>query len=222
MSIETESVPLEDPARVRVKICGIRRVDDGVLALESGAWALGFIFHERSPRHLEVEEASDLLCAIRERVDSEFLAVGVFVDRKVEFVQDMVNRVGLDVAQLHGRETPEEVAAIQAREVWKAFRVGPTFDVADLDRYGAAQRILLDTYRKGAPGGTGETFDWDLAKRAQVRRPIILAGGIGAANVRDAIDAVRPQAVDVSSLVESEPGRKDPERIRELFRVLRS
>lgn len=214
-------VPADREGRgVRVKVCGICRLEDALVALDEGAWALGFIFHSPSPRFIAPDDAAELIAAIRGSSSREFLAVGVFVDWPRAELQRVVESAALDVAQLHGAETPGYVAEVRASEVWKALRVGDGFDVSDVDRYPAATRVLLDTYREGAAGGTGATFDWGLARAANERRPIILAGGLGPDNIADALECVRPEVVDVSSGVEVRPGEKDPCKVRALLRAV--
>lgn len=200
---------------VRIKTCGITRHEDARLALDLGAWAIGLIFHPLSPRSIEPEAARRLV----ERLPADTLSIGVFVDRPVSEVQDVVDRVGLRGVQLHGNETPEEVAAISASTVIKAFRVGEGFDPGLVDEY-QCDLVLLDTFRKGKPGGTGETFDWAVAHAVADRRPTIVAGGIGPHNAIAAIDAANPFAIDVSSRVESSPGVKDHEELQRLFEIV--
>lgn len=207
---------------IPVKICGIRRREDALLSLEEGAWALGFIFHRPSPRFIEPVEAAELLAGIRRQAGAEFKAVGVFVDWDIEELNAVVSQVGLDVAQLHGDETPEYAGRVAAGEIWKAFRVGPGFEPGLLDGFSSRIGILLDGWSPAEAGGTGQSFDWSVARSCQQERPVILAGGIDAGNLSDALAAVDPFAVDVSSGVESAPGVKDGERIRELFREARS
>ncbi len=197
----------------RVKICGIRRPEDARLALDLGAWALGFIFHKPSPRYIDPEDAKALVAPLPARVKT----VGVFVDWPLEKLNAVVEQVGLSAVQLHGRETPDYAAEVCSNEVWKAFRVGGDFDVAVIDRYAGCHRILLDAYHPDRPGGTGETFDWNVAERVQAKHPILLAGGLSPSNVEDAIRAVQPAGIDVSSGVEAGPGVKDHEKLRELF-----
>ena len=187
---------------IPVKICGIRRLDDALLSLGEGAWALGFIFHRPSPRFIEPVDAAALLSKIRERSGAEFRAVGVFVDWDLDELNAVVREVGLDAAQLHGAEAPGYAASVEAAEVWKAFRVGPDFEA-------------------GA-GGTGEVFDWSIARACQESRPVFLAGGIDAGNIAAAIAEVRPFGIDVSSGVESSPGIKDGELVRRLFSEARA
>lgn len=207
---------------IPVKICGIRRIEDALLSLQEGAWALGFIFHRPSPRFIEPVEAAELLAGIRRQVDGEFRAVGVFVDWELEELNAVVEQVGLDVAQLHGEETPDYAAGVGAEETWKAFRVGPGFEPGLLAGFPPEVRILLDGWSAVEAGGTGQSFDWSVARSCQELRPVILAGGIDADNLSAAISEVDPFAVDVSSGVESAPGVKDGERIRQLFKEARA
>lgn len=199
----------------RIKTCGMTRYEDARLAVDLGAWALGFIFHRPSPRAVEPDVAREIV----RRLPADALTIGVFVDRPLEEIEATVKHVGLRGVQLHGRETPAEVAAVSADVVVKAFRVGEDFDPAGVDQYDC-DYVLLDTYRKGLPGGTGETFDWAVARLVRDRKPTIVAGGIGPKNVREAIRAACPHAVDVSSALEVSPGVKDAEKLRELFRVV--
>ncbi|MCZ6792068.1 MAG: phosphoribosylanthranilate isomerase [Planctomycetota bacterium] len=202
----------------KVKVCGVRRLEDGELAVDLGAWAVGFIFHPPSPRHVDPAEAAGIIS----RLGEDVLTVGVFVDRPVEEVHRIASELDLGAIQLHGGERPEYAAEVRAAgawkgEIWKSLRVGPQFDEEGVGRYAAFARILLDTYRPEAPGGTGETFDWDVARRVQGQRPILLAGGLKPSNVEEALACVRPEGVDVSSGVEHRPGVKDPAKLRDLF-----
>jgi phosphoribosylanthranilate isomerase len=203
-------------AEPRVKICGITREADARAALAHGAWALGFIFHRPSPRSIEPEAARRIVQAL----PPEALTIGVFVDRPIEEVQAIVERVGLKGVQLHGAETPELAARIDAGLVIKAFRVGAGFDPAAVDAYDC-ELILLDSFREGVAGGTGETFDWEAAKALAARRPLMLAGGIRPENAAAALRAVQPFGIDVSSGVEASPGVKDSEKLAALFASVR-
>ena len=207
---------------IPVKICGIRRLEDALLSLEEGAWALGFIFHRPSPRFIEPADAAALLSKIRERSDAEFRAVGVFVDWALDELNEVVREVGLDAAQLHGSEGPGYAASVEAAEVWKAFRVGPDFEASRQADYPPKMRVLLDGWSPTEAGGTGEVFDWSIARTCQESRPVFLAGGIDAGNLAAAIAEVRPFGIDVSSGVESSPGIKDGEMLRRLFNEARA
>jgi len=198
---------------VRVKICGITNLEDAWLAAELGADALGFIFYPKSPRKVEVEAAREII----RQLPPFILTVGVFVDEDAALVREVAARAGLDWLQFHGQESPDYCRSI-GRRVIKAFRIQDESSLAEVARYrGSVQALLLDTYKKGQVGGTGETFNWDLARQARQYGPIILAGGLTPANVAQAITAAQPQAVDVASGVEALPGKKDPEKLRAFF-----
>ena len=198
---------------VRVKICGITNLEDALLAADLGAQALGFIFYPKSPRSIKPEAARDIISSLPPLV----LSIGVFVDEEAGVVREVAQTVGLDWVQLHGKESPDYCRTL-GRRVIKGFRVQDESSLAVLPDYrDAVQALLLDTYRPGTPGGTGETFDWELARRAQDYGPIILAGGLTAANISQAITVAQPAAVDVASGVEAGPGVKDPEKLRAFF-----
>jgi phosphoribosylanthranilate isomerase len=186
-----------------------------LLAAALGAHALGFIFHRPSPRKVAPEDARQII----RQLPPLALSVGVFVDEPFAVVQELAARVGLDWVQLHGTESPEYCRNL-GRRVIKGFRIQDTGSLAELARYqGAVQAFLLDTYQKGQVGGTGEVFDWHLAREARQYGPIILAGGLTGANVAQAVATAQPQAVDVASGVEAAPGKKDPEKLRAFFQA---
>ncbi len=193
---------------VRVKICGITRREDALAAVVAGADALGFMFYERSPRAVTVPAAAAICRAL-----PPFVAkVGVFVDAAEAFIRETASECCLDTLQFHGRETPEFCGRF-ALPVIKAFRIGGPESLASLRDYATAA-WLLDSFVPGQLGGTGARFNWALAAQAaQFGRPILLAGGLTPENVAEAIRQARPYAVDVSSGVESAPGRKDPAKI---------
>lgn len=202
---------------VRIKICGITNPEDAFLAADLGARALGFIFFPKSPRAIKPEAARDII----KNLPPFVLSVGVFVDEEAGVVRELAATVGLDWIQLHGRETPEYCRALK-RRVIKGFRVQGPNSLADLPKYReAVQAFLLDTYRPGTPGGTGATFDWEVARQAREYGPIILAGGLTPANVGQAIQTAQPAGVDVASGVEAAPGKKDPERLKAFFEAVR-
>ncbi|MCP3677797.1 MAG: phosphoribosylanthranilate isomerase [Deltaproteobacteria bacterium] len=193
---------------VRIKICGITLREDALGACEAGADALGFIFWQGSKRYIDPDEAKKIVKALPPFVTS----VGVFVDERHDRISEIVDLVGLDVVQLHGTESPEFCAAVK-RPVVKAFRVTGEEVVSELSRYNVSA-YLLDTYREGVSGGTGETFNWDIARKATVSGRVILAGGLTPENISDAVGQVEPYGVDVSSGVEMSEGKKDLERVR--------
>jgi phosphoribosylanthranilate isomerase len=189
---------------VRVKICGITRLQDLHAACDAGADALGFVFYEKSPRHVSIAAAAALLRELPPFVQS----VGLFVNAEPAFIESVLQAVPLDLLQFHGEERPADCARF-GRPYIKAERVNRESDllkcVADFD---AARGLLLDAFVPGMPGGTGERFDWSLIPPA-LPKPVILSGGLTPDNVAEAVRRVRPWAVDVSSGVEVAKGIKD-------------
>ncbi|MDP9410065.1 MAG: phosphoribosylanthranilate isomerase [Actinomycetota bacterium] len=193
-----------------VKVCGITNPGDARVAADAGADAVGLVFAE-SPRRVSFEEARRISIALPENV----IRVGVFVDAEPGEVLRVAREVGLDLAQLHGDETPETVTALREGgvKVMKALRVRDAASLEALDRY-EADLFLLDAYSERARGGTGRRFDWGLAKSLRGRDNIVVAGGLGPENVRKAVELFEPYGVDASSSLEDEPGRKNDERVR--------
>ncbi len=201
---------------MRVKICGITRLRDALVAVDCGADAIGFVFAPGSPRFIPPERAREIVKMIPPYVST----VGVFVDAGEEEVSRIVERSGVGGAQFHG----SEVAAFLRRfpfPVVKAFRVNAEFDPAILQRY-PGPAFLLDACQDGSTRGFGQTLDWSVAVTAAKYGKIILAGGLTAENVGQAIEAVRPYAVDVSSGVESSVGIKNERKIASFFKAVRS
>lgn len=198
---------------VRVKICGIADTDAALVAAEAGADAIGFIFAP-SRRRVTIERAKAIAAALGPFVTK----VGVFVDEEHRRIEDIVGAVTLDMVQLHGRETPEFCDGFPV-PVMKAIRVSDSTSLAAVGRYRAAA-ILLDSYDPETAGGTGRTFDWDLAAQAAHSARVVLSGGLTPENVIEAIERVRPYGVDVSSGVETD-GKKDHAKIREFVRRVR-
>ena len=202
----------------RVKICGITNVDDALLAADCGADAIGFVFAD-SPRRIDFGEAAEIAGAV-----PAFVArVGVFVNAPLKLVTDCLATF-LDCVQLHGEESVfecEAVAFCRGRSrIIKVFRVHDKSDLNILDRYkGVTGMFHLDTRVPGKKGGTGRTFDWNVAVEAKRwGKPVVLSGGLTPDNVGEAVGQVKPYAVDVSSGVESEPGVKDPKKVREFVK----
>jgi phosphoribosylanthranilate isomerase len=201
----------------KIKICGLTREQDALLCADKGADFLGFIFEPSSPRFLEPERAAAITAKIRER-ETRPRIVGVFRDASPEYVREIAAVAGLDMVQLHGTETDDEIRAIGIPAI-KTFRVGDT--LPDTTSHPGAELFLFDTYEERRSGGTGRRFDWSLLAMYPRTKPFLLAGGLNAENVAAAISLVRPDAIDVASGVESEPGIKDPEKIEELFHRVR-
>lgn len=207
------------PRRLFVKICGITCLEDGLAAAEAGADAVGFVFWPRSPRCVEAEQARRIGAALPASV----VRVGVFVDAPAAELARVAVGAGLDVLQLHGSEAPDALQGLP-RPAWKALRVGGGLAAFDVARWeGRAAGILLDAQSDAAPGGTGQSFDWRLARTARQHAGfLILAGGLNPDNVGAAIAAVTPDGVDVSSGIESRPGRKDAGKLRAFVAAARS
>ncbi|MBG0846574.1 phosphoribosylanthranilate isomerase [Pseudomonas chengduensis] len=201
---------------VRSKICGITRIEDALAAVEAGADAIGLVFYGKSPRAVSIEQAAAILQALPPFVTS----VGLFVDMPRDELQQLLQRLPLDLLQFHGDESPADCEG-HGRPYIKALRVRPGEDLAAaMAPYAGAQGILLDTFVEGVPGGTGASFDWSLVPE-DAAKPIILAGGLDADNVAAAIRQVRPHAVDVSGGVEASKGIKDADKIRAFVRAVR-
>jgi phosphoribosylanthranilate isomerase len=198
-----------------VKICGITNSKDALLACELGAHALGLNFYEKSPRVIAPAEAWKIIQKLPPFVST----VGIFVNWRPAAVIALAQSLHLAVAQLHGDETPGDVNACSKHlAVIKAIRVAGSFSLKVLTPFRAASAFLLDAAVAGQFGGTGQNLDWALAPPAADSHRIILAGGLTPENVAEAIRAVRPYAVDVTSGVESRPGKKDPAKLRDFFR----
>jgi phosphoribosylanthranilate isomerase len=208
-----------------VKICGITNLEDALCVAEAGAEAIGFVFAE-SPRRATPAQVR----AIIAQLPSELIAVGLFVNASVEEVVSSAIMAGVKSVQLHGRETAEQVNEITRQlnfegfdglgwpRLIKAFQLRSEDDLENLAPYDMADAFLIDTYVEGKAGGTGKKGDWGRAAKAkQFSKPVILAGGLNPENVVEAIEQVRPFGVDVSSGVESLPGKKDAEKIREFI-----
>ena len=197
---------------VRVKICGITSKDDALIAVAAGADALGFVFFEKSPRFISPQKAAAIIRDLPPLVQT----VGLFVNEEADQVNWTTDFCGIDLVQLHGEEDPDYCLGVN-RRVIKAFRVKDSSSLAGIKRY-QVSGFLLDAWSSAVHGGTGQSFDWDLAKVTGVADRLILAGGLTPENVAEAVRTVAPYGVDVSSGVESTPGRKDPDKVREFIR----
>ncbi len=203
-------------SNVRSKICGITRIEDALAAAEAGADAIGFVFYAKSPRAVGVRQARAIIAELPPFVTT----VGLFVNASRCELNEILEVVPLDLLQFHGDETPQDCEGYH-RPWIKALRVRPGDDLeAACKLYAGARGILLDTYVAGVPGGTGEAFDWSLVPE-RLSKPIILAGGLSADNVGQAIAQVRPYAVDVSGGVEQAKGIKDAAKIEAFMRAVK-
>ena len=202
---------------VRSKICGITRIEDALAAVAAGADAIGFVFYAKSPRAVTAVQARAIIAALPPFVTT----VGLFVNASACELNETLDAVPLDLLQFHGDETPEQCEGYH-RPYIKALRVKAGDDIAGAcNAYASASGILLDAYVEGVPGGTGQAFDWSLIPQG-LSRPIILAGGLTVDNVVQAIDQVRPYAVDVSGGVEKSKGIKDYDKIRAFMHNVRA
>ena len=199
---------------VRVKICGITKLEDAKLAVELGAHAVGMNFYTQSPRSLSPAAAAELV----DRLPPFVTTVGVFVNWEAEPIVALCRALHISVAQLHGDESPAVLDAVaEQMPVIKALRLGPGIPPPVYSKYRSASGFLIDAAQNGQFGGTGTTANWHLARVAAQTNRVILAGGLTPENVGEAIRVVRPYAVDVASGVESRPGRKDPAKLKSFF-----
>ena len=202
--------------RTRIKICGITRLEHARAAAEAGADAIGLVFYRERPRYLSIRDAA----TIAESLPPFVAAVGLFVNAAERDIRAVLDAVDLDLLQFHGDESAEFCARF-ARPYMRAVRMEPGTDLLEYaDRFSRAKALLLDAHVPGQPGGTGRTFDWAGIPR-DLSLPLVLSGGLTAANVGRAVREVSPWAVDVSSGVESERGVKDPKKIVEFIRSVR-
>ena len=208
-----------------MKICGLTNLPDAELASELGAWALGMIFYEHSPRSCSPDEAVGIASALRRRAEP----CGVFVNAPLDRVVSLSDEIGLTLLQFSGDEGPSfcaEAARRTGARVIKAAQVSGPGDVRDLERFHVDFHLLdaraKDPGKLSLRGGTGETFDWTLVRARRSKVPLILSGGLTAENVAAAIAATAPYAVDTASGTEAAPGRKDPDKLRDFFAAVAS
>ena len=199
--------------RTRVKICGITRVEDALIAVAQGADAIGLVFYPPSPRYVTPAQAAEIVNAL----PAFITVVALFVDASRADVEAVLSQVNIDLIQFHGQETADECRQY-GKSYMKAIRVkSDTNLVQYTTKYSDAKALLLDTYAEGVPGGTGQVFDWTIIPK-NLSKPIVLAGGLDAENVEQAIRQVKPYAVDVSGGVEFKKGIKDAAKIAAFMR----
>lgn len=199
----------------RVKICGITNLEDAILAVDAGCDALGFIFTE-SPRRINVKDASFIIKSIPPFVN----CVGVFANQSVSFIEDVLRDCPLDTLQFHGEEETQTLLYFKPyKSIIKTIHVKDEIDnIEEVHKYKESDAFLLDTYLKGRPGGTGKTFNWDVARKFKdLKKYIILSGGLNVENVDEAIKYVKPYAVDVCSGVEETPGKKSKKLLKDFI-----
>ena len=200
----------------RIKICGITNKNDALAASSLGAWAVGFIFYEKSPRYISPEDAKKIIEALPKTV----LPVGVFVNEKKKKIDDIVKRCGLKAVQLHGEETPLFCSKIKGVKMIKAIRVKSKGDITKAVKY-TTDYLLFDTFSKNVFGGTGETFNWEILKDSRLgKRKVILSGGLNPKNIAQAVLLVKAYAFDASSGVERRPGKKCQRLLKNFFKAV--
>ena len=197
---------------VQIKICGSTNIEDALASASVGADALGFVFHPPSPRYVTPGKAREIIAGL----PSSICTVGVFVNLAAAEVLQIAELCGLDLIQLHGAETAEYCRRFPRERVIKALSFRSEEDFAVMAGY-PVRAFLVDAHDPVRFGGTGKTCDWNLARKAAARHPLVLAGGLGTENILAALEAVHPLAVDISSGVETAPGKKDHEKIRSVI-----
>lgn len=201
-----------------IKICGITNLEDAVAAVAIGVDALGFNFYKPSPRYITPQNAREII----EQLPQSVLKVGVFVNESSEHVRSIANEAGITALQLHGDESPDYCHDLADLDVIKALAVGHDFDTKVIQHY-RVNAIMLDTRHNKLRGGTGQTFDWSIAQEVSKTVPkLYLAGGLSPENVANAIESVKPYAVDACSALEDIPGKKNEERMRAFVAAVRS
>ena len=199
---------------IPVKICGITNEYDAIAAVNFGASAIGFVFYKNSQRYLSLLEAK----SISEKIDQKVNIVGVFVNHSKEFINHAIDLIPLSMIQLHGDESPEFCKNFSVPTI-KAIRVKNKLRSETLDQY-EVDGILLDSFSKTEYGGTGKTFDWSLID-FKFKQKILLSGGLNSENILEAISSINPDAIDISSSIESSIGQKDHHKMRQLFEVIK-
>jgi len=203
--------------RTRVKICGITNLDDALMAINCGADAIGLVFYPPSSRNIDIRQAAEIV----KQLPPFISVVGLFVNAEPAVINTVINTVGIDLIQFHGDEQ-ESFCRQFGRPYIKALRMKAGLDLKQsVVDFASARALLLDTYVKGIPGGTGETFNWDLVPH-DLDKAIVLAGGLVAGNVAQAITTARPYAVDVSGGVEEQPGIKDVHKVKDFINTVRT
>lgn len=197
---------------MEIKICGITNMEDATFVAQCGADAIGFIFYSKSPRYVAPERVKKII----EKIPKEIAKVGVFVNHDVLKVKKTIDFCGLDLAQLHGDESPAYCGQFPRSQVIKAIAPRTVDDLGNVKEY-PVKAILVDAHDPVRYGGTGEQSDWELASKVKETHPLILAGGLSMVNIKKAIEHTSPHAVDISSSVEIAPGKKDHQKVRAII-----
>ena len=202
---------------VKVKICGITNLEDALAALFCGADAIGFVFYKKSPRYIDPIKARNISRILPKKI----LKVGVFVDEREGRIKSISKMCALDFLQFHGNESPEFCSKFKGYKVIKAFKVKDKIDLASLKEY-KRFAYLFDTFSKSKVGGTGKKFNWNLLReKGKMNNPVFLSGGLNAGNIKSALKIVKPDWVDLSSSVESKPGKKDHKKILSFIKKIK-
>lgn len=202
---------------VKVKICGITNLEDARASIDAGCDALGFVFYKKSPRYITPRKASQII----KQLPRHIFQIGVFVDVKEKMIKQIAKICNLDMLQFHGNESPEFCQRFKNYKIIKAFRIKNRIDKKNLLKY-KTFAYLFDTFSKSKLGGTGKNFNWKLIRHLdKIKRPIFLSGGLNENNVKEAIEIINPDWVDVSTSVELRPGKKDQRKIREFIKIVR-
>lgn len=202
---------------IKIKICGITRFEDAKIAANLGVDALGFIFYKNSPRYIDPSNAAEII----KQLPPFISRVGVFVNESVDEISSIIKISGINTLQLHGSESPEFCKHFSL-PVIKSFSIKPDCDLSIIDTY-LTSGILLDTWNNSMHGGSGKTFDWKIARNICNKfNNVIIAGGLGPANIEEAINSLNPYGVDINSGVEISPGIKNPHKMRELVHIIKN
>jgi len=202
---------------VKVKICGITDFEDAKVSVKAGCDALGFVFYKKSPRYITPEKAKEII----KKLPKDIMKTGVFVNAKEKKIKDIAKLCNLDILQFHGDESPEFISKFNGYNVIKAFRVKERKDLSNILQYNTFA-YLFDTFRKDKFGGTGKKFNWSFLEEIDsLKKPIFISGGLTVKNIKEAIEAVHPDWVDVSSSVEARPGKKDHKKVKEFIQAVK-
>jgi phosphoribosylanthranilate isomerase len=203
---------------VKVKICGITNLEDAKASIDAGCDALGFVFYKKSPRYIDWKKARDIISALPKST----IKVGIFVDSRQQAIKRIAKLCELDILQFHGKESPEFCGKFRGYKIIKAFRIQDKIDLERILKY-KTFAYLFDTYVKNKAGGTGKKFNWKLLTTlSYIKRPVFLSGGLSARNVKEAVKVLNPPWVDVSSSVETAPGKKDHKKVKRFIKIAKN
>jgi len=203
---------------VKVKICGITNPEDAKASVDAGCDALGFVFYKKSPRYIAWQKARDII----KRLPKNVIKTGVFVNAKPKTIKNIAKLCGLDILQFHGKESPGFCSKFKGHKIIKSFRIKDGIDLEKVKKY-KTFAYLFDTFVKNKAGGTGKNFNWEFIRHISgLKRPVFLSGGLSEKNVKEAVETVKPQWVDVSSSVEARPGKKDCKKVKRFIKIAKN